>query len=79
MLPLRYEFGKTNDYRTQQYWRVLLPFVPVVSDKSLRKADIELYEEIDTLSIDGANFDAELEKLCENKWHKTITSLVGTI
>ncbi|VVB88702.1 Uncharacterised protein [uncultured archaeon] len=79
VLPLRYEFGKTNDYRTQQYWRVLLPFVPVVSDKSIRKADIELFEEVDSLSIDGANFDAELVKLCENKWHKSIAPLVGTI
>lgn len=79
VLPLRYKFGKTNDYRTQQYWRVLLPFVPVVSDKSIRKADIELFEEIDVLSIDGVNFDAELEKLCENEWHKDITTLVGTI
>ncbi len=79
VLPLRYEFGKTTDYRTQQYWRVLLPFVPVVSDKLIRKADIELFEEIDALSIDGANFDAELVKFCENKWHKSIAPLVGTI
>lgn len=79
VLPLRYEFGKTDDYRTQQYCRVLLPFVPVVSDKSIRKADIELYEEVDVLSIDGANFDAELVKLCENKWDKSIAPLVGTI
>ncbi len=79
VLPLRYEFGKTTDYRTQQYWRVLLPFVPVVSDKLIRKADIELFEEVDALSIDGANFDSELIDLCENKWHKSITPLIGTI
>jgi hypothetical protein len=79
VLPLRYEFGKSTDYRTQQYFRVLLPFVPVVSDKSIRIADIELYEEIDAFSIDGANFDAELVKLCENKWDKSIVPLVGTV
>jgi hypothetical protein len=79
VLPVRYEFGKTIDYRTQQYWRVLLPFMPVVSDKLIRKADIELYEEIDAFSIDGANFDAELVKFCENNWHKSIAPLVGTI
>lgn len=79
VLPLRYEFGKTTDYRTQQYWRVLLPFVPVVLDKSIRKTNIELFEEIDAFSIDGANFDAELVKFCENKWHKSIAPLVGAI
>lgn len=79
VLPMRYEFGKTEDYRAQQYWRVLLPFVPIVSDKSIRKADIELFEPIDALSIDDATFDAELVKLCKNKWHKNITPLVGTI
>jgi hypothetical protein len=79
VLPMRYEFGKSDDYRAQQYWRVLLPFVPVVSDKLIRKADIELFEEIDALSFDGANFDAELVKLCKNTWHKGITPLVGTI
>lgn len=79
VLPMRYEFRKTEDYRTQQYWRVLLPFMPVISDKSIKKADITLNEEIEVISIDGANFDAELTKLCENKWDKSITPLVGTI
>lgn len=79
VIPMRYEFGKTENYRTQQYWRVLLPFTPVVSDKSIKRTNIELNHEIDTISIDGANFDAELIKLCENKWDKSITPLVGTI
>ena len=79
VIPMRYEFGKTEDYRTQQYWRVLLPFMPVISDKLFKKADIELYDEVDAISIDGANFDAELVKLCENKWDKSIKPLVGTI
>jgi len=50
-----------------------------VSYKSIRKADIELYEEVDAVSIDGAIFVAELVKLCENKWDKSIAPLVGTI
>lgn len=79
VIPMRYEFRKTEDYRTQQYWRVLLPFMPVISDKSIKNAGIALNDEIEVISIDGANFDAGLMKLCENKWDKSITPLVGTI
>lgn len=79
VVPMRYEFRKTEDYRTQQYWRVLLPFMPIISNKLIKKADIELHNEIEVISIDGVNFDAELVKLCESKWDKSIMPLVGTI
>ncbi len=79
VLPMRYEFGKGNDYRTQKYSRVMLPFKPIVIDKIIKKNDIMLVEEVDTLAIEEVNLDKELIEICKNRWDRSIKSMVGTI
>ncbi len=79
ILPLHYVFGKKENYRAQKYYRVLLPYSPILSEHLIKKTGIYLKKEIEVITINGANFDAELLKLCENKWDKSINPIVGTM
>jgi len=82
VLPLRYEFKEKEDYRTQKYFRVILPFKILStkhSDRILERTKIVLQNEIETIKIDDKYFDKNLIEYCENKWDKKIKEEVGTI
>ena len=80
VLPLSYKFKKQNDYRAQQYYKVLLPFSPILSEKIIKRSEIILANEIESLKINGSYFDRELLQFCKNQWlDKNIKTVVGTV
>jgi CRISPR-associated Cas5-like protein len=80
VLPLSYKFKKKDDYRAQQYYKVLLPFLPILKDKTMERSEILLKNEIESLEINGACFDRELLNLCRNQWlDKSIEITIGTV
>jgi len=80
VLPLSYRFKKKHDYRAQQYHKVLLPFSPILGDKTIERSEIVLANEIESLEINGSYFDRELLQFCRNQWlDKNIEIVVGTV
>jgi CRISPR-associated Cas5-like protein len=80
VLPLSYKFRKKDDYGAQQYYKVLLPFSPILKDKTMERSEIALKNEIESLKINGVCFDRELLNLCKNQWlDKNIEITIGTV
>lgn len=80
VLPLSYRFEKENDYRAQQYYKVLLPFSPILGEKTIERSAIVLKNDIESLDINGAHFDKELLNSCRNQWlDENIEIIVGTV
>jgi hypothetical protein len=80
VLPLSYRFKKENDYRAQQYYKVLLPFSPILREKTIERSTIVLNNDIESLDISGAHFDRELLDFCRNQWlDENIEIIVGTV
>ncbi len=80
VLPLSYRFEKEDNYRAQQYYKVLLPFSPILRDKTIERSEIVLNNEIESIDINGTFFDKELLQFCRNQWLDTnIEVVVGTV